>query len=363
MSQRLWIAVFSLLLLCIQAAPASADEAADVAWKLHTIDAKNINGSGAMIDVNHDGKLDIVAGGFWYAASDWKRHFVRDVEVIRGRNDDYSSLPIDLNGDGWTDLVSVNYRSGSLYWVEHPGEPLERPWIRHVIDTPGPSETGMLADVDGDGQLDVLPNGTKFAAWYSWSREKTASGQMKVRWLRHGLPKELAGHGVGFGDVNGDGRGDVVGAKGWAEAPKNRRTGRWVWHDDFALDRDASIPILVHDVDADGDNDLIWGRGHNYGLYWIENPTASGERKLPDTAPPTWKRHTIDDSWSQAHAILLADINGDRRPDVVAGKRYFGHDGKDPGAKDNMIVCWYAYDAKTRYCHWRLIRESKKVAF
>jgi hypothetical protein len=338
-----------------------AAHADDIQWRLHTIDAENINSSGAMIDVNRDGKLDIIAGQFWYEAPTWKRHFAREVEVIRGRNDDYSCLPIDLNGDGWTDLVSVNYRSASLYWVEHPGKSLVGPWTKHIIDSPGPSETGILADVDGDGQMDILPNGTKFAAWYSWARERDGDG-MKVIWERHELPNELAGHGIGFGDLNGDGRGDIIGAKGWAEAPKNARTGRWIWHDEPKPDADASIPILVHDVDADGDADLIWGRGHNFGLSWQENQ-ASGERKLAESASPTWKHHTIDETWSQAHAIILADINGDGRQDLVAGKRYFGHDGKDPGAKMPMVINWYSFSKKTGKFERHAIHESEKVAF
>ena len=340
--------VASFLAFSLSVLPGMSQEQTKIKWKLHTIDAENINSSGAVMDVNRDGKLDIVAGQFWYESPSWKRHFVREVEVIRGRNDDYSSLPIDLNGDGWTDLVSVNYRSASLYWVEHPGESLKGSWKKHLIDSPGPSETGMLADVDRDGQLDVLPNGTKYAAWYSFTREKDGS-ETKVRWQRHELPEELAGHGIGFGDVNGDGRGDIIGAKGWAQAPQNARTDRWLWHEDLQLDRDASIPILIHDFDSDGKSDIAWGRGHDFGLSWHQS--ASDER------------HLIDDSWSQAHAVRLADIDGDERVDLIAGKRYFGHDGKDPGAKMPMAIYWYSFNADTKKFERHLIHEGKNVAF
>src|SRR5262245_12312126 len=160
---------------------------------------------------------------------------------------------------------------------------------------------------------------------------------------------EIAGHGVGFGDINGDGRGDIVGPHGWLEAPEDRRNGRWVYHQDWDLTRDASIPILVHDVDGDGDNDLIWGRGHRYGLYWLENGgtltntqarsasegPGSQIASLSDaasTAEPnpkskiqnpksSWTWRAIDTSWAQPHSIFLADLDGDKKPELVAGKR------------------------------------------
>jgi hypothetical protein len=290
------------------------------------------------IDVNKDGKLDIVSGGFWYEAPAWTKHFLREVEVIRGRFDDYSNLEYDVNADGWTDIISVNYRSKSLFWIEHPGEAIktnpDAPWTKHIIDTPGPMETGRLHDIDGDGRLDILPNGTDFAAWY-----EIVPGP-EPKFVKHDLPKEIAGHGIGFGDVNGDGRGDIVGPNGWLEAPGDRRAGRWIWHPDWELHRDASIPILVHDLDGDGDNDLVYGRGHNYGLYWLENTNPKRERG----SLPAWTRHAIDTSWAQPHSLLLADLDGDKHLEVVAGKRYMGHEGKDPGEYERIEVFSYRFN-------------------
>src|SRR5947208_7664376 len=81
---------------------------------------------------------------------------------------------MDVNGDCWTDITSVNYRSASLFWIEHPGEKIKSNpdtlWTKHLIDNPGPMETGRLYDIDGDGRLDILPNGTTFAAWYELVR-------------------------------------------------------------------------------------------------------------------------------------------------------------------------------------------------
>jgi dienelactone hydrolase len=314
--------------------------ASRVVFRRQAVNRESEFGACAAIDVNRDGRLDIVSGGFWYEAPDWTKRPTREVEQIRGRFDDYSNLPLDVDGDGLTDLISVNYRSRSLYWVGQPRDPLGV-WQKHVIDTPGASETGLLVDVNSDGRPDVLPNGMDFAAWYELLPGAVSGDSSPPRWQRHELPAELIAHGIGCGDINGDGRNDLVGPRGWAEASLESGQLRWTWHAEFALHRDASVPILVHDVDGDGDSDLIWGRGHNVGLYWYEQSAdADGQR--------VWTLHAIDTSWSQVHAIMLADLDGDGREDLVAGKRFLGHDGKDPGEYDPLAISWYRFDAATK---------------
>ena len=305
-------------------------------FRRRVINADSTYCASTVLDVNGDGKLDIVSGGLWYESPSWQPHFLRDVEEIRGRFDDYSSLPLDVNSDGLTDLVSANYRSESIYWVQNPGpnSPEGKAWTRHVVDTSGSMETARLYDIDDDGRMDILPNGTKFAAW--WDLQPG----VLPKWQRYELPEELAGHGIGVGDINGDGRQDIVGARGWAEAPEDRRNERWMFHPEFSLGKDASIPIFVKDVDADGDNDLIWGRGHHFGLYWMEQERSENGGR-------TWIRHAIDTSWSQPHSLLWADLNGDGAGELIAGSRYMGHDGKDTGEYDPLTVCTYRFQLKT----------------
>jgi hypothetical protein len=179
------------------------------------------------------------------------------------------------------------------------------------------------------------------------------SGNGETEWLRHDLPMELAGHGIGFGDINGDGRGDIVGCRGWAEAPVDRVNDGWTWHPEFDLGAGISIPILVEDPDGDGDRDLIASHGHDFGLVWMEQTKAADGR--------AWTRHAIDDSWSCAHALLWADLDGDGRDDLIAGKRYLGHDGRDPGETDPLCVYWYRFDPNARTWERHLIHEGGTV--
>jgi len=318
-------------------------------WRLHVINAESRFEAGTIMDVNRDGRLDILCGGFWYEAPGWKRHFVREIQEAGGYHYDFANLPMDVDGDGWTDTVGAAWHNKMVYWVRNPG-PAGGAWPVYEVDVPGNMETAIAVDIDGDGRQDVLPNIMTAAAWYSFEPDKAAPNG--VRWTKHALPKAVAGHGIGAGDVNGDGRCDVVGPKGWLEQEAD---GAWTWHAEFELGA-ASIPILVHDVDGDGDADVIWGMGHNYGIYWLEQGReAGGER--------TWVRHTIDESWSQAHFPLLADLDGDGATDLVTGKRYHAHNGHDPGGNDPVCVYYYTFDRETKRWRRHVLHEGGQVGF
>jgi dienelactone hydrolase len=351
---------------------------APIAFKQHCLNADSTFSAAGVMDVNNDGLLDIICGAHWYEAPNWNRHTFREVEQIRGRYDDYSNLTLDLDGDGLTDIVSVNYRSQSLYWCRNPGLLVgaqdtkqarqqsagaeSKLWEAILIDRPGKSETGRLVDIDGDGQLDILPAGTDFAAWYEVIRENEG-----VRWRRHELPAELIGHGIGWGDINGDHRLDLIGPSGWAEAPENPRADRWKWHPDFQLAKDCSIPIICRDISGDGLSDLVWSRGHGIGIYWTQR-LADGKRSMAFDAsiPPEhpiialtstaeWATHAIDTSWGSAHTLLQCDLIGDGGLDIVAGKRFQGHDGKDRGENDPLRIYGYRYDPENRSWHRQLV--------
>ena len=302
----------------------------DLQFRLHPIAADETYEACSVIDVNGDGKLDIVSGGWWYEAPTWKKHFVRNVEKlgVPPNWDGYSHLELDVNADGLTDLINVNWRSRSIYWVQHPGKELGE-WKKHLVAEPGAMETGRLFDIDGDGRLDLLPRGGNFSAWW----EVVPGAEPK--WIRHDLPATSSGHGGGFGDINGDGRGDILGPNGWLEAPEDRRKGEWKWHPEFTLGG-ASIPVIVADVDEDGDADLIYALGHDYGVFWMEQTKEEGKR--------AWKKHEVDKEWSVGHSPLWVDFDGNGRKEFVNGKRYRAHEMRDPGAADPQVMYRYEFD-------------------
>ncbi|HVH85843.1 MAG TPA: VCBS repeat-containing protein [Terriglobales bacterium] len=92
-------------------------------------------------------------------------------------------------------------------------------------------------------------------------------------------------------------------------------------------------------MNHDGNLDIIYGEGHSYGLYWLEQHREGAGRR--------WIKHTVDESFSQAHALLLADIDGDGEPELITGKRYRGHDGRDPGSYDPMVIYYYKINRQT----------------
>ena len=98
--------------------------------------------------------------------------------------------------------------------------------------------------------------------------------------------------------------------------------------------------MLTLDVDADGDLDVLTSMdGHGYGLYWFEQTTQGNV--ISFTPHEILALTPGGDNFSQLHAINLADFNGDGLSDLVTGKRWWAHQGADPGANDPAVVYWF----------------------
>ncbi|MBM3774520.1 MAG: VCBS repeat-containing protein [Acidobacteria bacterium] len=307
--------------------------AATLAWTLgrppeipftkHALDL-GANESCALADLDGDGRLDIISGENWYAAPKWTQHRFRTISFSNHYVDNFSDLPLDVNADGQVDIVSCAWFSRKLAWFENPGR-AKGEWKEHPVETGSPVEFAFLVDLDNDGKArEVLPQFGDSKMPLKWY--EVAKGGL----LSHTVSAKSWGHGIGAGDVNGDGRNDILTPKGWFEAPADPRAGDWKHHPDFDLGATGFIHVL--DVNGDGRNDLAASMAHDYGVFWMERGQDGA-----------WTRRVIDDSWSQAHALTVADLNGDGRKDLITGKRYMAHNGRDPGEREPLGIYWYEH--------------------
>ena len=297
--------------------------------------AAESNESVGVFDVNGDQNLDIVSGSYWYEGPAFlKRHLIGQVKRVGEYYDDFSTIPIDVNGDGKMDFVTGGWFDETLRWRENPGDDIE--WKLHDIVKTGNIETTRAWDVDGDGFDEIVPNTPlKQLAYYTLMRDENrkSTGQFTKTQVA-----EVHGHGLGFGDINNDGRKDFIISSGWLEAPDDRKTKPWKLHADFDLGT-ASIPVIVADVNRDGLNDLIVGQGHNYGLDWYQ------QKQEGNTI--IFIKHAIDPYNSQYHTMEWLDLDNDGENELVTGHRYRAHNGNDPGDNNSPALYYFKWNGES----------------
>ena len=325
------------LILLLAAATAHAADPAPVKFVTHRVGT--YRGEACEVgDFNNDKKLDIIAGEYLYPAPDWKAKKIRTITTDidnqgKGYNWDFMNAPLDIDGDGLLDVVSCSWHGKQIEWYRNTG-PDGGEWPATLIEQNGNYECGELWDIDGDGRREEILPAVTGTWWYEVG--KGPDGKRTV--LKHMVDEKQHPWGCGCGDVNGDGRPDLLRPAAWYEAPADPRSGQWKEHA-WALGSieegkaDHTPQILVYDVNADGRNDIVTSSAHKYGIFWYEQ-----------NADGSWKQHVIDKSWTQAHSLTLADLDADGDLDLVTGKRFMAHNGNDPDGYGKLGVYWYQLD-------------------
>ncbi|MGH7947203.1 MAG: FG-GAP repeat domain-containing protein, partial [Opitutaceae bacterium] len=331
------------------AASASAAQPREISFQKQTLtDQYWCDGVNAA-DINRDGKIDVIAGPFWYAGPDFKavHAFYEPVPqpVEEKPTNSMFSFPYDFNGDGWTDiLVLGRVLFHEANWYENPGKAdVTKPdgrWKKHLVSMRVFGESPLFEDVNGDGKPEIVSISGQTAAdkikqwgWYApdWS-EPTKQWKFFPITEKSGFNHYY--HGEGIGDINGDGRADLVLNEGWWEQPpKSAPAGtRWKKHPFTFSDDRGGAQMLIYDVNGDGRNDVVTAKNaHGWGVSWFEQKRdrngaiTFAEHRMMGTRDEESK---FGVAFSQPHALAMADMDGDGLADVITGKRRWAHGPK-----------------------------------
>ena len=351
---------------------AAVKDKREVKFQKFTLDKEFRSEGVAVGDVNHDGKMDVMAGNFWYEAPDWKPHEIAPAQPFdgaKGYSNSFVNFAWDVNNDGWIDQILIDTPGiPPVLWRENPGGK-GGVWATHKIAANACNESPALGELMlapgandlGSGGLHGIFQKLKKRDFRQTANTKPvlifAVDDAQMNWFEPGTningefikhpisiksSKETAkadgvfrySHGLGVGDINGDGRNDVLINTGYWEAPMNPRNASAWKFVKTDLGEDCAN-MQVYDVNGDGLNDVITSAAHKVGIWWFEQKKgASGQIEFI--------KHEIDNSISQTHSLMLADINGDGLMDFVTGKRYWAHGPTgDINPSDPAVVVWF----------------------
>jgi hypothetical protein len=344
-------------------------------WQRIKLYDGNNGEAGTYGDFNHDGKMDVAAGTSWWEGPGFT------VKHTIGTRSGTALYPYDFNGDGWTDLMLYSGQGGEGYMYINPKT--TGTWTSTKVLAKTDGENPDFLDVTGDGKPEAFVYQNRKLGWYEadWSNPTAAWKFVSIS--PYIKTKIMWCHGYGFGDVNMDGRPDVLEADGWWENPPQPKE-IWTFHayafgyrngikyfpyEDFLLYGPAHM--YAYDVNKDGKNDIVSSvDAHGWGLAWYEQL----DTKLADGSPDFLKHMIINTrkefeagkypaALSQMHAVLLRDVNEDGLLDIVTGKRKWAH-GRDAVGPDTAKPANDPEPAAPGVIYWfELKREGGQVSY
>lgn len=317
-------------------------------------------------DINRDGINDVVSGPWWYEGPDFKtKHelyparatfdlklgpmttvkvpgFEGGLGVANKYSDNFFVWVLDFNRDDWQDILVVGFPGHETAWYENPQGKTGH-WRRHVVFDQTDNESPAFTDLTGDGKPELVcaAKGQYGYAAPDWNAPERP-------WTFHPISPNKGyrnfTHGLGVGDVNGDGRSDLLEKDGWWEQPsKLEGDPLWTFHPQPM--GSGGSQMYAYDVNGDGLNDIITAlAAHAFGLAWYEQYRAGDAIKFRQHLimgqKPEENRYGV--KFSELHAIDLVDMDGDGLKDIVTGKRFWSH-GRlgDPDRNNAAVVYWF----------------------